>query len=178
MDSAILRGIKSKASATALGKVNGVVIPAISQNDTSSNPLNAMYLVAKAVNQLAPAAGKWTARALRPVRHPGRDECDHVEQQLGRSGSSSWIRLCSRRASLHPQTTPLWWARARVRRVQTPSRYWSLRLESARGPPPQPRLDRLRPPSVVVRWVRSPSFRPPPVPKRRTLLQPLQRTWR
>ena len=48
-DSAILRGIKSKASATALAKVNGVVIPAISQNDTNSNPLNAMYLIAKAV---------------------------------------------------------------------------------------------------------------------------------
>jgi len=52
-DSAILRGMKLKASATALAKVNGVVIPAISQNDTNSNPLNAMYLVAKAVNQLA-----------------------------------------------------------------------------------------------------------------------------
>jgi hypothetical protein len=51
-DSAILRGIKSKASATALAKVNGVVIPAISQNDTNSNPLNAMYLIAKAVSGL------------------------------------------------------------------------------------------------------------------------------
>ena len=51
-DSAILRGIKTKASATALSKVNGVVIPAISQNDTSSNPLNAMYLIAKAVSGL------------------------------------------------------------------------------------------------------------------------------
>jgi hypothetical protein len=48
-DSAILRGIKTKASATALAKVNGVVIPAISQNDTNSNPLNAMYLIAKAL---------------------------------------------------------------------------------------------------------------------------------
>lgn len=52
-DSAILRGIKSKASATALANTNGLVIPAISQNDTNSNPLNAMYLIAKAVNQLA-----------------------------------------------------------------------------------------------------------------------------
>jgi hypothetical protein len=48
-DSAILRGIKSKASATALAKVNGVVIPAISQNDTNTNPLNAMYLIAQAL---------------------------------------------------------------------------------------------------------------------------------
>ena len=57
-DSAILRGIKSKASATALAKVNGVVIPAISQNDTSTNPLNAMYLIAKAVSGLpAQASG-------------------------------------------------------------------------------------------------------------------------
>ena len=53
-DSAILRGIKLKASATALAKVNGVVIPAISQNDTNSNPLNAMYYIAKAVQQLPP----------------------------------------------------------------------------------------------------------------------------
>jgi hypothetical protein len=55
-DSAILRGIKLKAPATALANVNGVVIPAISQNDTNSNPLNAMYLVAKAVNQIATPA--------------------------------------------------------------------------------------------------------------------------
>jgi len=64
-DSAILRGIKTKASAAALLKVNGVVIPAISQNDTNSNPLNAMYLIAKAVsalappNQLAPTFGQY-----------------------------------------------------------------------------------------------------------------------
>jgi hypothetical protein len=51
-DSAILRGIKKKATATALAKVNGVVIPAISQNDTNSNQLNAMYLIAKAVSGL------------------------------------------------------------------------------------------------------------------------------
>jgi hypothetical protein len=51
-DSAILRGIKLKASATALAKVNGVVIPAISQNDTNSNPLNPMYLIAKAASAI------------------------------------------------------------------------------------------------------------------------------
>ena len=56
-DSAILRGIKSKASATALGKVNGVVIPAISQNDTNTNPLNAMYLIAQALNGLPKVNG-------------------------------------------------------------------------------------------------------------------------
>jgi hypothetical protein len=55
-DSAILRGIKLKASGTILAKVNGVVIPAISQNDTNSNPLNAMHLIAKAVSGL-PAVG-------------------------------------------------------------------------------------------------------------------------
>jgi len=55
-DSAILRGIKSKAPATALANVNGLVIPAISQNDTNSNPLNAMYLIAKAVSQIATPA--------------------------------------------------------------------------------------------------------------------------
>jgi len=56
-DSAILRGIKTKASATILAKVNGVVIPAISQNDTSSNTLNAMHLIAKAVSGLPPVNG-------------------------------------------------------------------------------------------------------------------------
>src|ERR1700761_20625 len=55
-DSAILRGIKSKAPATALANVNGLVIPAISQNDTNSNPLNATYLIAKAVAQIATPA--------------------------------------------------------------------------------------------------------------------------
>jgi hypothetical protein len=56
-DSAILRGIKTKASATALAKVNGVIIPAISQNDTNSNPLNAMYYIAKAVSGLPAQPG-------------------------------------------------------------------------------------------------------------------------
>jgi hypothetical protein len=56
-DSAILRGIKTKASATILAKVNGLVIPAISQNDTSSNTLNAMHLIAKAVTGLPPVNG-------------------------------------------------------------------------------------------------------------------------
>jgi len=55
-DSAILRGIKLKASTTILAKVNGVVIPAISQNDTSSNTLNAMHLIAKAVTGFPPQA--------------------------------------------------------------------------------------------------------------------------
>lgn len=53
-DSAILRGIKLKASTTILSKVNGVVIPAISQNDTNSNTLNAMHLIAKAVSGFPP----------------------------------------------------------------------------------------------------------------------------
>jgi hypothetical protein len=55
-DSAILRGIKLKASTAILAKVNGVVIPAISQNDTSSNTLNAMHLIAKAVTGFPPQA--------------------------------------------------------------------------------------------------------------------------
>ncbi len=47
-DSAILRGIKTKATAPTLAGVNGVVIPAMSQNDTGNNPLNPMYGIAKA----------------------------------------------------------------------------------------------------------------------------------
>lgn len=47
-DSAILRGIKTRAQAPTLAGVNGVVIPAMSQNDTGNNPLNAMYGIAKA----------------------------------------------------------------------------------------------------------------------------------
>jgi hypothetical protein len=47
-DSAILRGIKTKAQTATLAGVNGVVIPAMSQNDTGNNPLNAMYGIARA----------------------------------------------------------------------------------------------------------------------------------
>jgi hypothetical protein len=47
-DSAIARGIKLKATAATLAGVNGVVIPAMSQNDTGNNPLNPMYGIAKA----------------------------------------------------------------------------------------------------------------------------------
>lgn len=47
-DSAILRGIQSKAIAATQAGVNGVVIPAISQNDTGNDTLNAMYLIAMA----------------------------------------------------------------------------------------------------------------------------------
>ncbi len=47
-DSAFLRGIQSKASAAALGFVNGIVIPARSENDTGNNPHNPMYGIAKA----------------------------------------------------------------------------------------------------------------------------------
>jgi hypothetical protein len=47
-DSAILRGIQSKATAATQAGVNGVVIPAISQNDTGNDTLNAMYLIAMA----------------------------------------------------------------------------------------------------------------------------------
>jgi hypothetical protein len=54
-DSAILRGIKTRAQAATLAGVNGVVIPAMSQNDTGNNPLNPMYGIAKAA---AGGAGK------------------------------------------------------------------------------------------------------------------------
>jgi hypothetical protein len=54
-DSAIARGIKLKASAATLAGVNGVVIPAISQNDTGNNPLNPMYGIAKAARGLSTA---------------------------------------------------------------------------------------------------------------------------
>jgi hypothetical protein len=47
-DSAILRGVQSKAIAATQAGVNGVVIPAMSQNDTGNDTLNAMYLIAAA----------------------------------------------------------------------------------------------------------------------------------
>ena len=47
-DGAILRGILSKAAATTQAAVNGAVIPAMSQNDTQSNPTNPIYGIAKA----------------------------------------------------------------------------------------------------------------------------------
>lgn len=45
-DGAILRGIKSKAGATTQAGVNGATIPAVSQNDTDTNPHNPMYGIA------------------------------------------------------------------------------------------------------------------------------------
>jgi hypothetical protein len=42
-DGAILRGIKSIASAAAMASTNGAAIAAMSQNDTQSNPHNPMY---------------------------------------------------------------------------------------------------------------------------------------
>src|SRR5271170_2100651 len=42
-DSAHLRGIKARASAAAMAGTNGTVIPALSQNDTDTNPHNPIY---------------------------------------------------------------------------------------------------------------------------------------
>jgi hypothetical protein len=48
-DSAILRGIMTKITLTTTApRVNGVVIPARSENDTGNNPHNPMYGIAKA----------------------------------------------------------------------------------------------------------------------------------
>ncbi len=46
-DSAFLRGILSRISPTTAAKINGAVIPARSENDTSNNPHNPMYGIAK-----------------------------------------------------------------------------------------------------------------------------------
>jgi hypothetical protein len=42
-DSAHLRGMKMRASAKAMAGTNGTIIPALSQNDTNTNPHNPMY---------------------------------------------------------------------------------------------------------------------------------------
>ena len=42
-DSAHLRGMKARASAKAMAGTSGTVIPALSQNDTNTNPHNPMY---------------------------------------------------------------------------------------------------------------------------------------
>ena len=42
-DSAFLRGILERTATTTRANVNGTVIPALSQNDTSNNPHNPMY---------------------------------------------------------------------------------------------------------------------------------------
>ncbi len=44
-DSAHLRGMKVRASAKAMAGTNGTVIPALSQNDTNTNPHNPMYAI-------------------------------------------------------------------------------------------------------------------------------------
>ncbi len=47
-NSAVLRGMQSKTSATTRANTNGVVIPARSENDTSNNPHNPVYGIARA----------------------------------------------------------------------------------------------------------------------------------
>jgi hypothetical protein len=44
-DSAHLRGMKVRASAKAMAGTNGTVIPALSQNDTDTNPHNPIYAI-------------------------------------------------------------------------------------------------------------------------------------
>jgi len=44
-DSAHLRGMKTRASAKAMAGTNGTIIPALSQNDTNTNPHNPMYAI-------------------------------------------------------------------------------------------------------------------------------------
>lgn len=47
-DSALLRGILDKASLAALAKVEGVIVPSRSSNDTQNNPLNPIYGISRA----------------------------------------------------------------------------------------------------------------------------------
>ena len=63
-DGAILRGIQSVASAAALAGVNGAVIPAMSQNDTQSNPTNPMYGIYKAGAAYAGASSRVVTPAI------------------------------------------------------------------------------------------------------------------
>lgn len=56
--SAMLRGIASKASAAAMALVNGVIIPARSENDTGNNPHNPMYGIAIAGTDREGARGE------------------------------------------------------------------------------------------------------------------------
>jgi len=46
-DSAFMRGMKTRMSATTAANVNGVMIPALSQNDTANNVWNPLYHLAK-----------------------------------------------------------------------------------------------------------------------------------
>ena len=45
VDSAHLRGIKARTGASAMANTTGTVIPALSQNDTNTNPHNPMYAI-------------------------------------------------------------------------------------------------------------------------------------
>ena len=47
-DSPFLRGIMTRVSAATAANINGAVIPARSENDTSNNPHNPMYAIARA----------------------------------------------------------------------------------------------------------------------------------
>ena len=58
-DSAFLRGILERTAVATRAKVNGTVIPALSQNDTQNNPHNPMYGIysAGALGDLLPLIG-------------------------------------------------------------------------------------------------------------------------
>jgi hypothetical protein len=47
-DSAFLRGMQTRASATTMSLINGAVIPARSENDTGNNPHNPLYGIQRA----------------------------------------------------------------------------------------------------------------------------------
>ena len=128
-DSAFLRGMLEKTSATTRAGVNGAVIPARSENDTGNNPHNPMYGIAKAGlrkgelltligsqnsdsggNSMAPAMmidpanptdeDRPPQRRHRPRRH-GRSSRT-MSQQPDRHGRRARSRWCASAASKLP----------------------------------------------------------------------------
>jgi hypothetical protein len=83
-DSAMLRGIKSIASATTMANVDGIVLCTVSNDDTGNNPTNPMYWIAKSglTGTLTTLAGTTTSisggnstvpsSSINPVAQPVR----------------------------------------------------------------------------------------------------------
>jgi len=81
-DSAILRGIKDKASTATMNGMNGTIICARSANDTGNNPHNPMYGIAKAGGE------------------------GSIVNLIGTSSSTSGGRSASPATMINPEFTP------------------------------------------------------------------------
>lgn len=90
-DSAMLRGILEKAP-TAVGSIDGIVIPARSENDSGNNPHNPMYAIAEALKLASPD---------NPPVYPGS-----VVTLIGSRNSESGANSMAPAMTINPEIRP------------------------------------------------------------------------